>query len=631
MPITAPESSAIAVRIVADAYSEYDTYSTVAFDNAIATTTGLQDFFATLQEDIFGPDYGGLSTNTEWAAIQTQLASLKSDATALAGLTVTAPDLGTLTAENILIDGDTASDLTYTVTPTTAETTPVPSLSTDEPGADAITPAAPVSLIPGGVISAPTVTTVDIEALNLDVDFSLPSYLAPTTPVLDLTVPDSTGLILEYEEITDNSSLYSLADLDTFTEKLMSIVLGTDDDADQALTHKLLWERAQDRETYLLEAAVDEALQEWERKGFALPTAVVTGASRSVKMAMRRKLIDINRDIAVQQIEVLTSKFNVAAGQIALLQSKLIESNDKHWQRKLQAAEAMTNANIAAFAARVDLHNADVATYNAGVQAYSASWEGVRNAVAVYQAQLAGVGTEIDATRVGLDVYKASLEGAGYQLQAQANEIKLYEAKILNSQLAIEQTKATIEAQSSAAQSTLYQAQANLATTEAKYRGTTALANAKAAVHGVAADVTRANASAIQANNAGQGLILQAAEAKVKGIIDSYRAETEAGKLAVSRTDQQIKAQELEIDAATKPLQASIELLKGYAQAIQGYGQTAASQASIDLDKATTLTNAALQAKSLEVQAHNNLAAAALNAINISASASSSGIVTSTT
>lgn len=571
---------------------------------------------------------------------------------AAANVTFNAPSASVpdFTAPSVPAPPNVTVTLPAIPTPPSVNTPSIPSVE-DAPAYDLVRPDLNFSNKPSALNETAPVTPsintdVSIPATpSVDTSFDEPavptqrSLTLPSVPDLDL--PSFAGLVVPEFTASPPSNEIGFSE-QAYTPLVQSEVVGriqawlgaTTETGLPADVQNAMFGRLRDRESVIAVQAVQEATEEWSARGFTLPQGEL---ARRVEVA-RQKLQDnvsaASRDIFIKANELELENLRLAVQQGIALETMLRGYFNSVQQRRLEAAVASSQAAIALFNAQVAQFNAQVTAFQAQVEFVKAQYEGEKLKVEIYTQQLQGqrliaelnrLDVEIYSTQVeainsllraralAIEVYKAQLEGVKTQLEARRLQLDVYRGQI-------DAFKAKVDAKTSEFQAWGEEVRAESTKTQAYEAEVRAFA-----------ERVRAYSTQVEARMQVPKIQIEAEKLRTEQYVASLGAVREQVNAEATRTDAlakvfsgqaqiygaQVGVEEARVRATSR--QFELELESGRASA-----QIAIENAKMQLENARAASELLVEQLRGAAQVSAQLAAGALNAVNLSAGISGS-------
>lgn len=479
----------------------------------------------------------------------------------------------------------------------------------DAPTTNSLTvPDAPVLTDP----TEPSFVNITIPTLPT---LSLPEWTRASAPAFTEIAPDAT---LDYTEVAYESTV-----LQELRDSL----------ADWADIQTQFWNRARDKEAATWRRLDDEATR-FGASGFSFPTGAAAARRLFAQQEASLKISDLNREAAIEQSKLTMQHLQTILGQMVQQDGQLMNYWTAQQNRLLEFAKASVQAVIDVFNIKVSAYNAtiaginaEVAVFNARLQAELAELEKTKieleaqkligelntQKLQLYQGQL-------QALQVKQSVYNGQLEGVKILADVERQKIELYREKVnaysAKSQIEISKMQTQIEAKRLE-----YQGQ------ESAIRGQTA----KAEFVKASADVFKTRMDGWRTEIDSAKLKSDAVVAKNESTISAFRAtlenvakqiDYEVARVRAILDGNNTKIQNYTALAQTENLKVNsfVEKARVEIANMQKNLERAKTQTTEDnqytLQQLSLTLNVLAQIKTM----YGQLATAALNAINVSAS-----------
>jgi len=490
--------------------------------------------------------------------------------------------------------------------------------SPDKPTKDNITTPGDVPvLLQPDVPVAPSIVLPD--APNLQ-DIILPSPPSITLPEFSGTLPDDVltpPAEFNWEESPYNSDVwYPL--LDNVLDGLQNGGTGLAPEVEAEI-----WSRAKNRTAIENDKALQNVRDTYGAKGYDLPPGALASAETEIHKTIVRSDTDLSSDIAVKQAELAKEHTQFITEKGINLEGILRDFHNTQANRTLDAARelanggiAVFNAKVAAFSVRIERYKAEAIAYDSRVKAAlteieifkgmvesaKVSSDIQKNLVDIYEAQISALDTRVKMYATQMESVKIAAEIEQTKLETFKLETEAYIARMQGEKIKFDLYGTEVEAEKVKAQTYAEQVRSFVAEVEAK-RTESDLNIAKLDT------VLKSNQLLIEGYRgelSGYVAEVDAASKKVSAVVSGFTAE-------VSGYSAETGAIEAMYNAKVKEIEASI------------------SSSGFELQKAVATINAttqgyvsinSLREKGTEgiMSVEAQLAAAAMNAVNTSAS-----------
>jgi hypothetical protein len=506
----------------------------------------------------------------------------------------------------------------------------------DAPVNTAVAPTLALPAVPGQLdaevpTDAPVPSTVTIP--------DAPVITLPTEPTLqDLTLPSVPTVSLP--EFTATAPLNTVAapgetfsfdyvdyatEMPTLVARIKEMLAGGT--GLPAAIWNALWEKARGREDQTAAKAVAEATDEWAGRGFSLPAGVLDKNIQGIRQGNQDASNQLSRDIAIKQAEMEVENIRFAVSQGIAYEGQYINLHMQEMQLGYESAKYTMEAAISVFNARVTLYNTDVQAYIAESQVYRTLIEAEMANVELYKAQLEGQKLIGDINQQDIDLYTA-------RIGALLSAIEIYKGELDGVRTLVEVDKVQVE--SFTARVGAFEAQVRANESEVKaYSARVAAELAKSEIYSTEIDAFSSLVTAYKTGNEAQ--------------IAAKRLEIENNGFKLEKFRTKVAKYGAEVDAEAKRVTAGVGIYDGqtrvYAADLSAEQarviadsrqydlalQTAKSQTEIELKEAQINIEQVLRTLALELDKNKTvlsvqaqLAAAAMSAVNMSASVNES-------
>jgi hypothetical protein len=593
----------IAGDIVNDGWITWQKYA----DEAVNATSG---FFDDLSEISLTP----IRTDIDFPSIPEGLGTpfAKPDAPDEPDLTFSSPNKpgGVIVPSVVAPDFGTAP--TLDATPPDVAAIPAPG------GLTAVAPEGPPDSVDIVIPDAPVITLPDEPTLESITLPAVPTTTLPTfdgvAPTLDLDAPDNT-FSYTYEDYNEQ--------MPTLIAKVNEMMAGGTGLPDAIWD--ALWEKARTREDITGSKLVQELTDDWASRGFSLPGGVLDKKITAARQEVQDASNTLSREIAIQQAQMEVENIRFAVAQGVAIENMYIGLHNQKMQILLEAAKYAIDASINIFNAQIAYQNIQLQTYLADVQVYRLLIEAEMAEIEIYKAQLEGqklVGdinqqyitlytSRVQALLTQIEIYKGQLDGVNALVEVNKNEIDAFVAQVqaFTAEVGAKETEVKLFAERVRAE----ESKVNIYKTEVD-----------------------AFASLVEAYKSGNDSLIQQSQLEIQNstlLIDQHKAR--------------VQQYGVEVDAEAKRIAAGVDIYNGQAQIYSA--ELSAEQARIiadsrqfelALEEGKISTDVELKEAQLNIEqmlrlltldieksktimtVQAQLAAAAMTAVNLSASVS---------
>lgn len=465
------------------------------------------------------------------------------------------------------------------------------------------------------IFDDPTLT-VSLPAPPALLSLSIVPFSGLNLPTFDADEPTLVAVEPSIREYTAGSQ-YTSDLLTTLKDKLAADITGGTGLSQEA--ENALWDRGRERE-YRAQFDALRQLDQMESLGYAFPPGVYLDARLKVSTETDYAIRGHSREVMIKSAELALDNVKHALTTATALEGQLIDYTNATEQRLFESSRYATEAQVA--------------IYNAKVQAYAQMVDAYRAKVAVYEAQVRAEVSRVDAYRAQISaeeakatINRALVDQYRVEVDAALSNIRIYEAEIagIQAKAEIEKTKIMIFGE--------------------QVRGYTAQVNAyTAGVEGfratIQADVSRQQAyqSQVEAFRARVDANARQVESRVaayRGQIEAKNAEYDGYRAAVqgetARVESIARIGSVRADAYRSEVAAAgayNDVLVRQWQATLDQNQRTAeigiNAAKANAELYITSRSLALDAVKTGATVAAQLGAASINALNFSASVSSS-------
>jgi hypothetical protein len=373
--------------------------------------------------------------------------------------------------------------------------------------------------------------------------------------------------------------------------------------------------------------AIDSAYDEFGARGFEEPPGLLTLRLRELADRAQLARMGINRDVYVQDQQVALENLRFAVSTGVQLEGQLIQLFVTTTQLQFEAARYTFESAIQIFQARIQQYNAQMQAFGieasvyrdqiygalAQAQAYAAAMEGLRvrgelnlQQVQVYSAQLQGVGEMVA-------IYNAQVQAADVTSRVNLNKVQAFGAEV-------EAFKAQIQAQM--AEWDGYKTQIDAQVSAAQFYQTSV------------------NAFGAQVSAWGTG---EQVKQRAIGLQLQQGAMTlDVWKTKLALFEEQLKAELARVATVKDAFEAEVDVFKGQAEVASAQGEydnrrfqlnltqeqaiveTSMKRAEANFEQMKYITSVMVEIKKTLATVEAQLAASAMNAVNVGAHIQSS-------
>jgi len=492
-------------------------------------------------------------------------------------------------------------------------------------------PVAPGALDADAPTDAPTASTVtipDAPIITLPTEPTLQSLTLPTVPTVSL--PTFTGTLPVNEAVTPgNTFSFEYEDYSTQMPTLVSRIqeMPAGGTCLPAAIWNALWEKARGREDQTAAKAVAEVTDEWASRGFSLPSGVLDKNIQGVRQGNQDASNQLSRDIATEQAKMEVENMRFAVSQGIAFEGMYINLHTQQMQLAYETAKYTVEAAISIYNAQISAYNVELQTYIAETQVHRTLIEAEMANVELYKAQLEGQKLIGDINQQDIDLYTA-------RIGALLSEIEIYKGELDGVRTLVEVDKVQVDAFTSRVGAFEAQVRANESEVKA-YSERVGAELVKSQIYASEIDAFSELVTAYKTGNEAQ--------------IASKRIELENNGFKLERFKTKVTKYAAEVDAEAKRVASGVGIYDGktrmYAAELSAEQsrviadgrqydlalETAKSQTQIELAEAQLNIEQVLRTLNLELDKNKTiltvqaqLAAAAMSAVNLSASVSES-------
>jgi hypothetical protein len=490
-------------------------------------------------------------------------------------------------------------------------------------------PNAPAQLdaeVPNDAPTASVVTIPDAPVITLPTEPTLQSLTLPSVPTVSLptftgTLPVNTAVSpgntfdFEYEDYTTQ--------MPTLVSRIQEMLAGGT--GLPAAIWNALWEKARGREDKTAAKAIAEVTDEWASRGFSLPGGVLDKNIQGVRQDNQDASNQLSRDIAIEQAKMEVENMRFAVSQGIAFEGQYLNLHMQEMQLAYETAKYTVEAAISVYNAQISAYNVELQVYIAETQVHRTLIEAEMANVELYKAQLEGQKLIGDINQQDIDLYTA-------RIGALLSEIEIYKGELDGVRTLVEVDKTQVE--SFTARVGAFEAQVRANESEVKaYSARVAAEMAKAEIYSTEIDAFTGLVTAYKTGNEAQ--------------IAAKRLEIENNGFKLEKFRTKVAKYSVDIDAEAKRVASGVGIYEGqtrmYAAELgaeqarvvadsRQYDlalETAKSQTQIELAEASMNIEQVLRTLNLELDKNKTiltvqaqLAAAAMSAVNLSASIS---------
>ncbi len=472
---------------------------------------------------------------------------------------------------------------------------------------DFVYPADPDSTLP----SVPTL-----------IDLDIPTPLDLLIPVFDQALPTSTDIVVPGVTFSFSESLYSSSLLTSVRTELLSRLQGGT--GLNPVVEEAIWNRGRDREQRASLQAERTLLVERGQTGFSRPTGSQLAALSQVVQETQSKVIDLSREIMIKQAELEQENIKTSIQQTISLEDILMRENNNVNQRAFDTAKYLQDVAIEIFKLAVAKYNSELEAYKAFSVAYQARVQAELAKIEIFKGQIEAEKLKGDINEQNVRLYLAQIEGVKSNVEVYKTLIESISEKLKGEQLKLEVYKTDVEAYSEIAKAKSYEYSMYAEQVKGELSKTQILESQ-----------VKAFSSRIQAYAATSDVAIKKAE------VDYNLQELKIKKYAsdVDAFIKQVQADQAMYESAVDLYKGQVQMYLGDVSMVNSSAELALKQAEnvilqnkhaadigienskISLEAVIGSYNALLEAKKASGSIYSQIAASALSAINVSASA----------
>jgi hypothetical protein len=508
----------------------------------------------------------------------------------------------------------------------------VPGISVDVPSEDVsfteIKYSAPVFSIENAPTDNTNIESVEIPdkpEMVFPVAPQLTDIAIPNPPNITLPVFDAVLSPLETISTPTNFQYYEGAYNSDIRVALFTKILADIENGGTGLSVEIeadIYTRGTERQRVENERLYREVENQFSATGMHLPSGAFAAMLLEVSNEISRKNDQLNREIIINQAELAQKNTQFTVDQARQIESSLMDFFQRQQDRLFEAAKSVALQAIEVFNALVAKEKLKLEQYQTEASVFETKIRSELAVVEIYKAQIEGVRVSADVQQTLVNIYATEVKALDTLISLYATEMESTKVKVEIQQLKIDLFKAQTE---------VYVARLEAEKIKADIYGTQVESErhrAEAYGERVRAYQTKVEAkkAEIEIQKSIAANVLQTNQQKIDEYlakIDGYKAEL----LTETQTsDIQIRAFESEATAYTAEIRAQ-EM--HYSTQIAEVNATI-EKARLDVSKGVAIIEAVktgyvalkeLQVKGTEgiMNAHAQLAASAMNAVNASA------------
>lgn len=413
-----------------------------------------------------------------------------------------------------------------------------------------------------------------------------PTFVAvaiPPAPALD---GFAFGEILPGDELTAPSERFSFVEreyqsvlLDSLKAKLMKDLVeggyGIENDDESGL-----WEREREREMRTMSAAIDEVTRLAAARGMMQPPGALNAAIARAQQESLAKISSVNREIAIKRADLYVENRKFTIQEVRQVEDMLIRLYGSLMERALNAAKSLVELGIAAYNAKLAMHNYRLERYKASASVYEAMIRGQLLKIEQYKAQVDAAKLSADTQRVHADVYRIQIEGVNALINLYRTEMDASKVAAEIEQLKLQGYKTSVDA---------FSAQVGAKSAEfGMYEASIKGEMAKVSVYESQVRAFSAQTDGYKTQIESQDVLIRAQmairQSEIEGYkagIQRYSAELGASQqslaAAIAKHEADVKQYSVTVDAAMRVSQQNIEAGKANADIAIAHAQVIAS------------------------------------------------------
>ena len=464
----------------------------------------------------------------------------------------------------------------------------------------------------------------DSPAIDLPSVPSLRELSLPEVP--DVLIPDFEGVSPSNDvpELVAPNFMWTEAD---YTERLPALAskiatyLAFDFDAAETA----IWERGQERVDRATNEAVNAITNDFAARGFALPTGSMLAAINEARMKGAEARYDNAREAMIEAAKLNTQKLTVAIQSGIQYEGMWMQNYSQYLQRAFDAQKYSAELAMKVAELKISRFNIRLQAYQIEAQVHRDLIQAELSKLETYKAQLEGQKLIGELNIQDVEIYKARLQGS-------LAEIELYKNQVQAVVATIEVDKARLQGYESKVNAFKAMVDAN----SSEYAAWAELMKGEVMKGQIFESEAKAFASRTDAYKTGVSAQIDGA----KLMLENNAQKMQQFNTAIAKYDSELRGYSAEIDAEARQYSAYVQyfdsLLKGVSLDLDAQVKVA----GFDLDKYRTQIGANIEEAKANVQLtqeevrlsiaklseagkiYSQLAASAMSAFNLSASAS---------
>lgn len=506
----------------------------------------------------------------------------------------------------------------------------MPSFDVPEPNYTVPAPPTLAPLTPPG--SAPALTIPDmpeapdvelpeiphlasIELPDLPV-FDLPQFTA-TAPVLDVPIPNAD---FSFTPAPFDDDL--MQPLKTTISKMLQgdfILPAPAINAIRARAHQAA--NAEERR------GVDAAYAELSARGFAEPQGQLNSRIQQLRDTARMARSETNRDVYIQDQTAAMENLRAGVASGIQLEGSLIQLSVQENELRLNAAKYAMDVVMQVFNARIGLYNAELQGFAIQAQVYRDKLQGVLAQVQIYQTEMEGAKIRGELNTQQVELYNAQLRGV-------QTAVEIYTAQVQGAEVKARANLAVIQGFSAQVQA--FSAQVGAQT--AQWEGYRAQVQAQLGTVQYYNTAVQAYGERVRAYAAGEQVKQSVAELQMKSStmqLDAWRSTLQLFQARTEAEVERIKAVATSFGAQTDVYKANAQIAEAAATfderrfqlnlaQEQARVDTALKRSEASFEQMKYFTTLMVEIKKTLATVQSQIAASAMNAVNVGAHVSSS-------
>lgn len=303
-----------------------------------------------------------------------------------------------------------------------------------------ITPLGKIEYAPVIVTDINLPSLKDIALSNLE-DISVREFTdeAPQFNVDDPNIVEPTSDVLRSFSYDEGN--YSSGLLSALNQWLLDSVENGRTGLAEAI-EQALWNRAREREEYLVKKEKAEIEQKFVSRGFSQAPGSLLTRLQQAEQEAQTKISSLNRDISIKQAELAQQNTQFAVDKGIVLESRLMQMHSERYERILRAAVSTAELSYKLLDALFSMQRFKLEVYKVKADVYDARVRAFASIVEAYKAEVnaAIAKAELNKSRIEQDRLKLDFEKVKIDSERDTATLKLERDRV-----SIEQNKTQVE------------------------------------------------------------------------------------------------------------------------------------------------------------------------------------------